>query len=90
MTTDEWEPLTDPYVVEMLNSTEVVEGYHDGRADEPRPGPNRSIAYRHGWWVGQRDGGHRKPHPADVQLVRNMRVAKVGVFDPDLFSKRAH
>lgn len=85
MTGDDWVPLTDPDEVIALDRQELHEGYADGLKNDPRPGPNRSAAYRHGWWNGMRDGGHRGPHPADLRLARNMRVAKKGVFDPDLF-----
>jgi hypothetical protein len=54
----DWLPITDAHVVDAFDSTEVADGYHDGRDNEPRPGANRSAAYRHGWWIGQRDGGH--------------------------------
>lgn len=85
---DAWVPLTDAHTVAALDRAEIVEGYHDGRANEPRPGPNRSTAYRHGWWVGQADGGHRQPDARDMELIASMREARLGVFDPDLFGKR--
>lgn len=79
---DDWIPLTDAHVVDALDSAEVIEGYHDGRANEPRPGPNRSAAYRHGWRVGQSDGGHRQPDAWDMELIRNMREARLGIYSP--------
>lgn len=83
----DWVPLTDAHVVDALDADEVREGYQDGRANEPRPGPNRSPAYRHGWWAGTYDGHHRDPHPADFELIRNMRTAKLGPFNPNLFAE---
>ena len=35
---------------------EMIAGYIDGRdPDSPKPGPNRSDAYRHGWLNGRDD-----------------------------------
>ena len=79
----DWLPITDAHVVDAFDSTEVADGYHDGKDNEPRPGANRSAAYRHGWWIGQRDGGHRDAHPADIELVKNMREAKLGFWSPE-------
>lgn len=37
------------------DDVELREGYFDGRAGEPEPGPNRAAAYHHGWWAGFSD-----------------------------------
>lgn len=65
----DWQPMTDYDAVLALDDSELMAGYLDGFANEPRPGPNRSDAYRHGWWNGQRDGKHREAHPADAVLA---------------------
>lgn len=65
----DWVPLTDLDEVLALDDHEVLDGYFDGKANEPRPGPNRSASYRHGWWNGQRDGGHREAHESDAILA---------------------
>lgn len=80
---DDWVPLTDAHVVDALDRAEVSEGYRDGMGNDPRPGANRSEAYRHGWWKGMYDGHHREPHPADFELIRNMRAARLGPFSPE-------
>lgn len=53
-----------------LDDAELREGYNDGRANDPEPGPNRSQSYVHGWWQGMRDGGHREADPIDDVIVR--------------------
>ena len=55
---------------DALNSEEVREGYFDGRKGEPKPGPNRSPAYHHGWWAGSRDAGLVPPQPWLKELAR--------------------
>lgn len=52
-----------------LDISEIVQGYQDGRANEPEPGDNRSRAYWHGWRVGMMDGGHMDIDAAHRRLV---------------------
>lgn len=60
---------TTPGKMNDLEDAECIEGYRDGRTDEPMPGPNRSNSYIQGWWAGMRDGGHRSYHPIDHDIV---------------------
>ena len=53
-----------------LDDADCIEGYKDGRNNDPMPGANRSDAYAHGWWTGMCDGHHREPHPIDRVIVR--------------------
>lgn len=53
-----------------LDEAELIEGYWDGRDNEPAPGPNRSRSYVHGWWQGMRDGGHRKAFAIDEVIIK--------------------
>jgi hypothetical protein len=55
--------------LKALDDAELLDGYTDGRNNDPMPGPNRSDSYVHGWWNGMRDGGHRNPHSIDGQIV---------------------
>lgn len=53
---------------------EMVEGYRDGRAGEPRSGDNRSRAYQHGWYTGAHDAGHIEA-PAWLMVLAAEMVA---------------
>lgn len=55
-----------------LDDTEVVEGYFDGRNDEPEPGNNRSFSYWHGWRKGRVDGHHAETDQAQVELAKDV------------------
>ena len=59
-----------PDALAALDETECIEGYWDGRRNDPAPGPNRSDSYAHGWWQGMRDGSHRKYDPIDEVIVK--------------------
>lgn len=66
-------PVTTVAELDTLDDTEIVEGYHDGRAGEPEPGDNRSKAYWHGWRNGRVDGGHEaNPDGAMMELIRDV------------------
>ena len=56
--------------IRALDSDEAMEGYRDGRADDPAPGPNRSPAYVQGWWAGMGDGHHRGHFPIDSAIAK--------------------
>lgn len=51
--------VPDLATLDALDTDEVVAGYHDGRAGEPEPGDNRSLAYWHGWRNGAADSNRR-------------------------------
>lgn len=69
-------PVAEPRSVatlaelDALDTDELLEGYWDGRAGEPEPGHNRSLAYWHGWRNGAVDFGHRQGDAEQRQLVR--------------------
>lgn len=65
-------PITKAADLDALDDAEVVEGYHDGRANEPEPGDNRSFAYWHGWRNGMIDGGHMKGDAASAALAHDV------------------
>jgi hypothetical protein len=46
--TEPRQPIATLEALDQLNDEEVVEGYFDGRKDEPEPGNNRSLSYWHG------------------------------------------
>jgi hypothetical protein len=64
-------PLRTAAELDALDDAEVLEGYRDGRANEPEPGDNRSLSYWHGWRQGTADGHHRKMDEADGALARD-------------------
>jgi len=55
--------------LDTLNSDDVIEGYFDGRANEPEPGGNRSKSYWHGWRNGMVDGHHMEKDAAMAILA---------------------
>ena len=55
--------------LETLDTDEVIEGYRDGRGNEPEPQGNRSKSYWHGWRNGMIDGGHMKSDAASKALA---------------------
>ena len=63
-------PINDLIALDSLNIDEILEGYWDGRANEPEPGANRSLSYWHGWRNGMVDYGHRKGDAAQANLAR--------------------
>ncbi len=68
----EWQPITTARELAALDPVEIMEGYMDGYAGEPRPGANRSPSYRHGWFNGNQDriGGST---PEQIALIRDCR-----------------
>ena len=62
-------PVTTSEDLRKLDEAEVLEGYLDGRADEPEPRGNRSRAYWHGWRNGMVDGGHQAIDGAQMVLA---------------------
>jgi hypothetical protein len=65
-------PVTTISELQELEDSEILEGYVDGRSNEPMPGDNRSKAYWHGWRNGQVDGGHAKIDNAQMELVKKV------------------
>lgn len=64
-------PIRSAAMLDTLNSDEVVEGYFDGRQNEPEPGDNRSFSYWHGWRNGMVDGHHAETDEAGSALARD-------------------
>lgn len=64
-------PITKAAELTALDDAEVVEGYFDGRANEPEPGDNRSLSYWHGWRIGMIDGKHRDGDAASMALAKD-------------------
>ena len=62
-------PIMTLEELDLLNDEEVIEGYFDGRANEPEPGGNRSKSYWHGWRNGMVDGGHAEKDAAQAILA---------------------
>ena len=58
--------------LDSLDQDEIIEGYNDGRKNEPEPGHNRSRSYWHGWRNGMVDGGHREIDDAQRELARSV------------------
>lgn len=63
--------------LDSLDDADVLDGYRDGRRNEPEPGDNRSLAYCHGWRNGRVDGGHAQPSREQMALVR-LVIARPG------------
>ena len=61
-------------VADALDEADLLEGYHDGRAGDPEPGDNRSLAYWHGWRNGASDRGLR-PIDAEQRAIAKEMVA---------------
>lgn len=72
----QWLPVYTLADLDSLNQEDVIEGYRDGRANEPAPGDNRSRAYWHGWRNGQADGGYTEPDQAQQDLAREFLAAQ--------------
>lgn len=43
--------------LDSLDEQDMIDGYRDGLAGEPEPGPNRGRAFWHGWRSGMMDRG---------------------------------
>lgn len=56
-------PITKANQLNDLDDAELMQGYWDGKDNEPEPGDNRSYSYWHGWRNGMMDGKHM-PHDA--------------------------
>lgn len=65
-------PVVTLEELDTLDDDEIIEGYWDGRNNEPRPSGNRSKAYWHGWRNGMVDGGHAKPDAEGMLLARKI------------------
>ncbi len=63
-------PVVTLAELDTLDDDELLEGYHDGRANEPQPSGNRSKSYWHGWRNGMVDGGHMEGDAAQRELAR--------------------
>ena len=66
----EWLPVYTLADLESLNDEEILEGYWDGRENEPEPGNNRSRSYWHGWRNGRLDGGFAQSDAAQMGLAK--------------------
>jgi hypothetical protein len=73
---DQRTPIITLADLATLDSVEVVEGYHDGRAGFPC-GDNRSRSYWHGWRNGRADAGLSEIDAAQRALVREFLAAKM-------------
>lgn len=65
-------PISRAEQLDDLDDAEVIEGYFDGRENEPEPGDNRSFSYWHGWRNGMADGRHRKHDYAQRALANDV------------------
>ena len=74
--TEDRHPVTTVEDLESLDDGEVVEGYHDGLEDAPKPGANRTRAYWHGWRNGMVDGGYMEKDWAQATLAHNYLKAQ--------------
>jgi hypothetical protein len=63
-------PVVSLDELDALDSAEMVEGYHDGYQNEPRPSGNRSKSYWHGWRNGMMDGKLMPVDASAMVLVR--------------------
>lgn len=63
-------PIESVEQLKQLDTAEIIEGYWEGRNNEPEPGGNRSLSFWHGWRNGMMDFGHMKPDLASGQLAR--------------------
>ena len=61
---------TTPGDINDIDDVECLEGYNDGRNNDPAPGQNSTNSYVQGWWAGMYDGGHRNYHPIDTDIVK--------------------
>lgn len=77
-------PLATLDEIEALDPDELLEGYRDGVKNEPAPGENRSLAYRHGWWMGMADFNHRPLQASDREIVRQF-IARQAAAKPVRF-----
>lgn len=64
-------PIRSAALLDALDDAEMIEGYFDGRQNEPEPGDNRSFSYWHGWRNGMVDGHHRQGDAAQAQLAHD-------------------
>lgn len=66
-------PITSAEQLNMLDTDEIVEGYLDGRNNEPC-GNNRSTSFWHGWRNGRVDGGHAQKDNAQSMLAHDVLI----------------
>ncbi len=65
-------PLTKAHQLGELDDAECIQGYWDGKDNEPAPGDNRSYSYWHGYRNGQVDGGHAIADAAQRNLAKDV------------------
>lgn len=63
-------PVRDCADLATIDEAEILEGYWDGRTNEPCGG-NRSRSYWHGWRNGMMDAHHLKGDKASAALARD-------------------
>jgi len=61
--------------VNALDQAEIIEGYWEGRRNEPEPGGNRSLAHWHGWRCRMSDAYLRAPDDEMMQIAREFVAA---------------
>lgn len=66
------EPVRTLEELDALEDAEVIEGYYDGRRNDPPPTGNRSRSYWHGWRNGMADAGHMEIDGAMRALAHNV------------------
>lgn len=59
-------------ILDNLDEEELLQGYWDGKDNEPEPGDNRSYSYWHGYRNGQADGGHKPIDAAQRALAKDV------------------
>lgn len=65
-------PITMAHQLNDIDDTECMQGYWDGKDNEPPPGDNRSYSYWHGYRNGQADGGHKPIDAAQRALAKDV------------------
>jgi len=69
-------PIKRAVLLDELDDKEVIQGYWDGKNNEPEPQGNRSKSYWHGWRNGMADGGHMEIDGAQSELAANVIKTK--------------
>ncbi len=55
---NEFTPVATLPELDASDQGQMVEGYFEGRDNEPEPGHNRGKSFWHGWRNGMMDAGH--------------------------------
>ncbi len=71
-------PITKASLLDKLDDKELLQGYTDGRNNEPEPGDNHSYSYWHGWRNGMMDAGYMRHDTASRSLAKD--VIDTGYF----------